>query len=245
MPSDLSYFNESDLDKGNLVKFHNSLSTTKLRDIFRESMGGLHMLDQDLTNVLQGYEKPDASNGLQEVKYWWGFSKLVHAFPVAGTVGWLIGRAGGDTKWHSIYFDSKTEECLSHDKEKAASKLNDIGREHLSNNRFSEALEYFSNAYTHSSTESNYNVSMKNRDLAQVQIDAEAFKRQVDEEFEAGRYSNAKQKYQQAYDKSTVRSNYNEYKKLINKAQSEVDAIGFKEEGDRLFDEKKIYRGSR
>ena len=156
MPTDLWYFSESYLDKGNLTKFHDFLPK-HLRKMFIESMGGY----KEGGNVLQGYRGPhnngssgdsqnlSAIDGLQEVKYWWGLSKHYNWIPFAGTLAYGIARAAGDTKWHSLYFDSKTEECLSHDKELAVEKLNDMGRKLYDSGKFAEAEEYFNNANSH------------------------------------------------------------------------------------------------
>lgn len=133
--TDLYHFWECDLNKDNLVSFANSLSP-RLRQHFVNSMGGLSLLDRDCTNVLQGYQGPkpngatgddskklEPNNGLQEVKFWWGPSKHLNWFPLVGSVVFGIARAASDTSDHSLYFDSETGVCLSHNKNEAASKL--------------------------------------------------------------------------------------------------------------------------
>jgi Flp pilus assembly protein TadD len=247
MPNDLYYFYDSDLNKGCLYDFINSLPSRKLQDIFKESMGGLSLLDRDMSNVLQGYRGPHntgdigdseylgASNGLQEVKYWWGVSKHLNWTPITGSIVYVAARAFGDTKWHSLYFDSKTGECLSHDKEVAASKLNDIGRQLFDSDKFNEAKEYFSNAYTHSNNKANYDIYKDNENKAKTEVDAINLNSQGDNLFRQGKYSEAQSKYQEAYDKSQVSKEYNTYKANRDIAKNELNAIELKNLGDQKF----------
>jgi tetratricopeptide (TPR) repeat protein len=158
MANDLYYFYESDFSKGNLIDFYNSLPV-HIRAKFVDSIGGMSVLDRDVTNVVQGYRGPrnngssgdskylGSSNGLQEVKFWFGVSKHLNWVPIVGSIVYGIARAAGDTAWHSLYFDSNTGECLSHDKNEAAQRLNEIGNEHHQAGRYEQALEYYQNAY--------------------------------------------------------------------------------------------------
>ncbi|WP_425361699.1 hypothetical protein [Candidatus Tisiphia endosymbiont of Mystacides longicornis] len=250
MPNDLYYFYESDLNRGNLVDFENSLPN-HLRNMLRHSMGGVSVLDRDITNVLQGYHGPHnngasgdseylgPSNGLQKVEYWWGVSKHFNWVPVAGWITFAAARAVGDTKWHSLYFDSKTGECLSHNKEIAASKLNDIGRQLFDSSKFNEAKEYFSNAYTHSNNKVNYDVYKNNENKAQTEVDAIKLNVQGDDLFNQGKYGEAQSKYQAAYDKSQVSNQYNKYSASREKAKTEIEAINLNSQGDILFNQGK------
>ena len=182
MGNDLYYFYESDFSKGNLVDFGNSLPS-HIRVKFADSMGGVTILDRDSTNVVQGYRGPKnngssgdseylgPSNGLQEVKFWFGVSKHLNWVPIAGWIVYAAGRAAGDTAWHSIYFDSNTGECLSHDKNKAASRLNDIGNDHYQATRYEQALEYYQHAYLNNSGNSHNDAVYKaNRANTLIQL---------------------------------------------------------------------------
>lgn len=223
MPNDLYHFHESDLNR-TLLGFYKNLPNEKLQKMFKASMGG--ELDKDSSDVLQGYRGPQdngdsgdsdylgPSYGLQEVKYWWGVSKHLNWIPVLGPLVYGIGRAVGDTKWHSLYFDNKTGECLSHDKEIAAHKLNKIGKELLASGKFHEAKEYFFNAYRHSNEKETYEKYNKNRDKAQAAIDksqsdtysnnqADTLYKEGCELFNQGEYEEAYDKFYQAYRKCT------------------------------------------
>lgn len=182
MPNDLYYFYESDFSKGDLVNFSNSLPS-HVRPMFRQSMGGLSVLDRDSLNVIQGYRGPKNNgssgdsaylgpiNGLQEVKFWWGVSKHVNWVPIAGNLTFLVGRAFSDTAWHSLFFDSTTGECLSHNKNEAADKLNNKGHQMFGEQKFEEASEYFNNAYQSCSSGYSSKILFKtNRDLAKSEI---------------------------------------------------------------------------
>ncbi|WP_341757415.1 tetratricopeptide repeat protein [Candidatus Tisiphia endosymbiont of Ditula angustiorana] len=250
MPNDLYYFYESDLDKGNFSKFYNSLPSSGLKKQFLNSIPKGNIC-WDSTWVLQGYkgpypngesgdsEKLSPSCGLQEVRYWWGVSKHINWIPIAGILVWgaskIAGKITDVSKWCSLYFDSKTGECLSHDKEVAASKLNDIGRQLFDSGKFNEAREYFSNAYTHSNNKANYDIYKDNENKAKTEVDAINLNSQGNNLFSQGKYSEAQSKYQEAYDKSQVSKEYNTYKANRDKAQTEIDAIGLKELGDKEF----------
>lgn len=157
MPNDLYYFYESDLNKGSWTGFVNSLPH-HLQEMFKNSMGE-GVVGKGPANVLQGYRGPHnngtsgdsgylgASNGLQEVRYWWGASKHMNWVPISGWIAYGTCRAIGDTNWHSLYFDSKTGECLSHNKNQATEKLNNKGWQLFQEGKYSEAAKYFNNAY--------------------------------------------------------------------------------------------------
>ncbi|MCZ6886644.1 MAG: tetratricopeptide repeat protein [Rickettsia endosymbiont of Ixodes persulcatus] len=204
--------------------------------------------------MLQGYRGPsnlcnngsgdsealESSNGIQEIKFWWGARKDLNSLiPVIGTISFLSGRVvqtvQGQLDWSSLYFDSKTGECLSHNKEVAASKLNEIGRQLFDNGKFSEAKEYFSNAYTHSSNKVNYDVYKDNINKAKAEIDAISLNSQGDNLFNQGRYREAHSKYQEAYDKSQITKEKNKYAICKDKAKAELNAIGLKKLGDVEF----------
>ncbi|WP_341792345.1 hypothetical protein [Rickettsia endosymbiont of Gonocerus acuteangulatus] len=147
----------------------------------------------------------------------------------------IAGKITNVSKWCSLYFDSKTGECLSHNKEVAASKLNEIGRQLFDNGKFSEAKEYFSNAYTHSSNKANYDVYKDNINKAKAETDAINLNSQGDNLFNQGRYHEAHNKYQEAYDKSQITKEKNKYALYKDKAKTELNAIGLKELGDVEF----------
>ena len=120
MPTDLSYFKESELNKFYIWDFIKSLPSDKVKQIFRNSLssGLMERGEGSYEIVLQGYrgphangssgdsEKLDACYGLQEVKYWYGKSKMINFLPIIGNVAYALSRTVHDTSWHSIYFDS-------------------------------------------------------------------------------------------------------------------------------------------
>ncbi len=246
MPNDLYYFYESDLSKGSWTGFVNSLPH-HLQEMFKNSMGG-GVVGKGPANVLQGYRGPHnngtsgdsgylgASNGLQEVRYWWGASKHINWVPISGWIAYGIYSAIGDTNWHSLYFDSKTGECLSHNKNQATEKLNNKGWQLFQEGKYSEAAEYFNNAYQACSSGYQNEQTFKNNiDKAKAELDAINLNSQGDNLFNQGKYHEAHSKYQEAYDKSQVNTQYNKYSTNRDKAKAELNAIGLKELGDVEF----------
>ncbi|WP_041405424.1 tetratricopeptide repeat protein [Rickettsia rhipicephali] len=236
MPNDLYYFYESDLNKGSWTDFVNSLPH-HLQEMFKNSMGE-GVVGKGPANVLQGYRGPHnngtsgdsgylgASNGLQEVRYWWGASKHMNWVPISGWIAYGICSAIGDTNWHSLYFDSKTGECLSHNKNQATEKLNNKGWQLFQEGKYSEAAEYFNNAYQACSSGYQNEQTFKNNiDKAKAELDAINLNSQGDNLFNQGRYHEAHSKYQEAYDKSQVSTQYNKYSTNRDKAKAELDAI--------------------
>ncbi|MGN7619489.1 MAG: hypothetical protein ACTJLN_01500 [Rickettsia amblyommatis] len=201
-------------------------------------------------NVLQGYRGPHnngtsgdsgylgASNGLQEVRYWWGASKHMNWVPISGWIAYGTCRAIGDTNWHSLYFDSKTGECLSHNKNQATEKLNNKGWQLFQEGKYSEAAEYFNNAYQACSSGYQNEQTFKNNiDKAKAELDAINLNSQGDNLFNQGKYHEAHSKYQEAYDKSQVSTQYNKYSTNRDKAKAELDAINLNSQGDNLFNQ--------
>ncbi|KAL1489920.1 hypothetical protein ABEB36_013846 [Hypothenemus hampei] len=251
MPTDLDYFSEEKLNNGCWTSFANSLPH-HLQQMFKIAVGK-GLVGKSIGNVLQGYYGPDnngdsgdsrylgASNGLQEVKYRWGATKHMNWVPVYGWIVFGICRALGDTSWNSLYFDSKTGKCLGYNKESAASKLNEIGKLFFDNGKFSEAKEYFNNAYTHSSYTKNYDVYKSNRENAKAEIDAIKLNSEGDDLFNQGKYHEAHSKYHEAYDKSNVSRQSNIYSTNRDKAKAEIDAINLNSEGDDLLNQGKYH----
>ncbi|ALN41222.1 hypothetical protein ASQ44_03625 [Rickettsia rhipicephali] len=246
MPNDLYYFYESDLSKGSWTGFVNSLPH-HLQEMFKNSMGG-GVVGKGPANVLQGYRGPHnngtsgdsgylgASNGLQEVRYWWGASKHMNWVPISGWIAYGICSAIGDTNWHSLYFDSKTGECLSHNKNQATEKLNNKGWQLFQEGKYSEAAEYFNNAYQACSSGYQNEQTFKNNiDKAKAELDAINLNSQGDNLFNQGRYHEAHSKYQEAYDKSQITKEKNKYTICKDKVKAELNAIGLKKLGDVEF----------
>jgi hypothetical protein len=185
MPSDLDYFRESDLNKECFKTFYHGLPSEDLKKQFLNSMPK-NDLCWSSGWVLQGYKGPypngDSGDsqklspncGLQEVRYWWGLSKHLNWVPIAGSIVWgmakIVHSMTDVSKWCSLYFDSKTGECLSHDKDVAASKLNDKGDQLFNSGKYEEAKEYFSNAIAHSNKKANQDAYKANRDKVQAKI---------------------------------------------------------------------------
>ncbi len=83
--------------------------------------------------VLQGYRGPGylcngksgdsghlyASDGIQEVRYWYGCPKKYLLIPIGGLLGFPIIRAFEDTDWYSMFFDASTGEALSKNRAEA------------------------------------------------------------------------------------------------------------------------------
>lgn len=137
MSGDLYYFYESDLDRTNLQDFYNGLPS-HLQGKFKASLNVSKISKGD---VLQGYRGPsnmcnggsgdsgtlNESHGLQEIKYWWGARKDMNYVPLVGNSWYALERSWqkilGELEWSSLYFDSRTGECLSHDRDVALEKL--------------------------------------------------------------------------------------------------------------------------
>ncbi|KAL1490039.1 hypothetical protein ABEB36_013950 [Hypothenemus hampei] len=197
--------------------------------MFKISVGE-GVVDKGCGNVLQGYYGPynngdsgdsgylGASNGLQEVKYKWGATKHMNWVPVSGWIAFGICRAIGDTSWNSLYFDRQ---------------------QLFDNGKFSEAEEYFNNAYTHSSYTKNYDVYKSNRENAKAEIDAINLNSEGDDLFNEGKYHEAHSKYHEAFDKSNVSRQYKIYSTNLKKAKVEIDAINLNSKGDGLFNQGK------
>jgi hypothetical protein len=246
---DIDYFYERDLNRTNIVYFYNSLPS-HLQSRFKEG-GNAEII---LGNVLQGYRGPsnlcnrgsgdsgalESSYGVQEIKFWWGTSKCLNILPVSGSVVFfairIVQKCKGELDWSSLYFDSKTGECLSHDKDEASEKLNNKGCQLFQEGKYVEAAEYHNNAYQFcSSRYCNEQAFRNNRDKAKTEVDAINLNSQGDNLFNQGRYNEAQSKYQEAYNKSTVATNKATYDACKSKAKVELDAIGLKELGDKEF----------
>ncbi|QWB86748.1 hypothetical protein JRD95_00804 [Rickettsia parkeri] len=236
MPNDLYYFYESDLNKGSWTGFVNSLPH-HLQEMFKNSMGE-GVVGKGPANVLQGYRGPHnngtsgdsgylgASNGLQEVRYWWGASKHMNWVPISGWITYGICSAIGDTNWHSLYFDSKTGECLSHNKNQATEKLNNKGWQLFQEGKYSEAAEYFNNAYQACSSGYQNEQTFKNNiDKAKAELDAINLNSQGDNLFDQGRYHESHNKYQEAYNKSQITKEKNKYAVNQEKAQTIINKL--------------------
>ncbi|BES99171.1 Hypothetical protein NTJ_11987 [Nesidiocoris tenuis] len=93
----------------------------------------------------------EPSNGLQEIKFWWGARRDLNFIPVAGSILYLMGRAlqkiDGQSKWRSLYFDSKTGKCLSHKKHRALHELSHKGIQLFREGKIADGVEYQRNAY--------------------------------------------------------------------------------------------------
>jgi tetratricopeptide (TPR) repeat protein len=254
MPSDLDYFKESDFNKGNFRTFYNNLPSEDLKQKFLKSVPN-DRIRWDLTWVNQGYkgpypngasgdsEKLSPSYGLQEVSYWWGVAKTINLVPGAGLLVWGVSKAISSaldlSKWCSLYFDSKTGECLSHDKEIAASILNNNGVKLTVSGKYEEAREYFFNAYKNSCNkeyQDKYNTNWGN---AKIEVDAMNLNLQGSKLFEQRRYVEAQSKYQEAYNKTQVSKQYDTYMANWSKAQTEIDAINLNIEGSNLFEQRR------
>ena len=239
MSGDLDYFQESDLNRSNIEDFYKSLPSEELKEQFNNSLdieGKLPAL-----NVLQGYRGPHThtngssgnsdtlgpSYGLQEIKHYWGPTKHINWAPLVGSVSWIGMKAAsvirGDFKWHSLYFDSKTGECLSHDINIAATKLDSKGSDLYKQDKYSEAAEYHKNAYYSCSEYKNKQScehNWYNAEAAELNKEGDKLKSEK-------RYDEAIEKYQQAYDKcpdieGDCRNNRTMYQ--INKAAAQKAA---------------------
>jgi tetratricopeptide (TPR) repeat protein len=235
MSKDLDYFKESDFGKGNFTTFYNNLPSSELKVKFLNSFPSSHPYFRPPW-VYQGYKGPDPNgesgesekllpiSGLQEVRFWWGPSKHINWVPLLGTAVWSIGKvvsnATGLSDWHSLYFDEKTGEFLSHDKEAAASKLNDTGLQLFDSGKYEEAKEYFRNACVHSTNKENYNAFRINDNKVQAEIDRMANLN----------CEEANESEQSECDNGQVKS---------EEAQAEIDAINLNSEGDILFEQRK------
>jgi hypothetical protein len=124
MTTDISYFSEGKMNAENYRLFGFTLPA-RLHD--------LHYIGRRFDNVLQGYRGPaylcdgscgdsghlEASNGIQEVRFWYGCTKKMLLVPVVGWFFFGVGRANEDMDWRSIFFDATTGEALSKDRAEA------------------------------------------------------------------------------------------------------------------------------
>lgn len=163
MPTDLSYFFEENM---NSDKFLRRLPS-HLSKMFKESFD-----NYDGASVMQEHKGPiDLHCGLKEVSYWYGISKHYNWAPIAGQFFFAIGRIMMDTKWHSLYFDSLTGECLGYDKSDATEKLNSKGMQLLEEKDFKMAIQYFENTIKCCSvTNNDASKFRKNLNLAQAEM---------------------------------------------------------------------------
>ncbi|BES99167.1 Hypothetical protein NTJ_11985 [Nesidiocoris tenuis] len=250
MATDLDRFYEKDLDRTNVLDFYNSLPG-HLQSKFRKST----RICLGWGNVLQGYRGPShmrnngsgdsgelgPSNGLQEIKHWWGARKDLNSrIPVLGTavfgLGRVVQKAQGVLEWGSLFFDSKTGECLSHDKNEASDELHKNGRRLFDERKYSEAREYFSNAYQSCSSGYLNERTFKNAiDEAQVEIEADNLNSSGNQLFEQGKYVEAVEKYREARVRSKIDDKYGTYRANEEKAESETEASILNSHGDSLF----------
>jgi hypothetical protein len=173
---DLFYFQESKMNEGIIKTFYNKLPS-KLKQHFLNSVpNDLDAWDSEI-RVLQGYKGPFPNGGsadsqilaprfgLQEVRYWWGPAERMYMF-------WGLSQLVNShwSQWFHLYFDENTGECLSHDLEEAAAKLNNKGQQLFANGKYDEAKEYFGNACEHSNIKANWNDYKANENKAQAKM---------------------------------------------------------------------------
>ena len=121
---DIDYFSESKMNAVNHINFKHRLPSNLKIFLAKYSVH---------PQVLQGYRGPPAlvdgscgdseviypSNGMQEIRYWYGTSKSMNLIPVLGWIAFGMARASDDCDWYSIFFDESTGEALSTDKNEA------------------------------------------------------------------------------------------------------------------------------
>jgi hypothetical protein len=234
---DLEHFKEETLN-GSTAAFYYNLPSQRLKDIFQKAANNYI----NYAIFLQGYRghQPDGSssdsgrleesNGIQEIRFWWGITEYINYLPFFGSLAYGMSRVIDDTNWHSLYFDSQTGDALSHDISEAASKLNDIGLEHLNNNRFEKAMIYFKNAFHHSAN-NEYKANQKkvNEKVAQMLCN------EGQNLFDRGQFSDAENKFQEAFKMSQMQNEFEKYQQKKERAAAEKEAESLNAQGDDLF----------
>jgi hypothetical protein len=233
---EIDYFTEKKLvemfsygNRGVLSFYNNSVYIPSfIKDIFK---------DYNRESVIQGYkghevdgstgdsEKLEAKYGLQEVRFWMGWTKHALWSPITGWPSFAVGRLFGATQWKSCYFDEITGQFLSQEKGEAARRLNELGNEHHQAGRYEQALVYYQNAYLNNSGNSHEVKTIYNNGIikARAELDAIELKGEADTAFSEGRYADAKVKYQAAYNKSAVAREKDKYTAGLAKAQVEIE----------------------
>ena len=171
-------------------------------------------------------ESYGSSNGITTLSYKVGVSNHVwwSAFSGAGIGAGIAKEIVNDRQsWQYVYFDQNTGEYLSRsNKNDAASKLNDKGITLLGSGNFSEAKEYFNNAYINSSNKTDYDKFANSRDATALAIEAQTL-------LNSGKFSEAKDKFQAAYSLS-----------IVSKFSNCKEAANIAAEAQRLLNEGKF-----
>jgi tetratricopeptide (TPR) repeat protein len=208
---DMEYFTKERMDHY-LRDFHRSLPE-HLWVAFRSNYS-LGVFDRDVLSVLQDYQKFSPNNGVIEIRFWYACSKLYNLVPIAGTLGFLIGRAFTNQDWHYMYFDEATGAVMSKDqamenksKNRQADILHTEGSNLYKQGKYQEAYNKFNEAYRLCTSKyKNEEQFKKNRDEAKKQLD-----NKIQELIKTAEKSYDEKKYQEA------KINYDDLFNQLNK----------------------------
>ncbi|XP_055523336.1 uncharacterized protein LOC129717460 isoform X2 [Wyeomyia smithii] len=130
--------------------------------------------------------------------------------------------------------------CTAYEKCKLADRLFQEGIEMFNQGKYKEAYDKFSQACDTCTSGYNRSGTFKiRRDEASREMMAAALNTEGDLLFRQGQFSEARSKYQEAYDNCQIRTQYMTYKANINRSRTELQAQGFCTEADALFGQHK------
>lgn len=262
---DIDYFSEDKMSSYTMTKFAFSLPV-HLREALIKSLNSSRIINRSLPDrlimgVLQGYRGPESlcngssgdsgelnsTDGLQEIRFWNGTSKLLNLAPIYGTLVFCLGRMAGDTAWHSLYFDSNTGEFLGTTKQEAHNKkfenrnneaeiLNQQGIKLYSEGKYKEAAAKQEQAYQKCT--SGYKAEQIFKENA-TQAKAQALNVEGNKFYSQNNYTEAIKKYQEAYNlcPSSKTADRETFKNNIQNAQGENEAMSINTEAQQLFDQ--------
>ena len=128
---------------------------------------------------LQDYKKT-SKDGLDEIKFWYGSTKFIMVVsPALFGITRGVDKATGMSAWKHLYFDSLTGKCLASDRQEAASKLNQIGMGHLSQNELSSAIHYFDMATKNTEKDNSEKASAYMTNLAQAYFNSKCLRKAI------------------------------------------------------------------
>lgn len=251
---DIDYFTKDKMQNKGTFNFNKHLPY-RLEKIFRHALRDRNLID-DSTSEMKHYDRSE-SNGLTAIRIKTGMDNNVAWIPITGWIA-IAASAALEDYCHPVYFDTNTGECLGTDKNKAASRLNDIGNDHYQAVRYEQALEYYQHAYLNNSGNSHNDAVYKaNRANTLIQLGryedsiaeadralgldsgydrakntkARAYSAWASKLWDEKKYTESAAKYKLAYE--TCTSGY-EYEQLYRNNWHNSQAEAYNQEGHRL-----------
>jgi tetratricopeptide (TPR) repeat protein len=230
---DANYFTEHKMNEMDSKHFVEALPRP-LREEFSKYLTEGQVRLQDY--VLQGYETK-TFYGVKEIRFWYGLTKHLNWFPIAGQVVILINRLLVSSSWRSIYFDETTGDMINSEEAERRRSVNQEAEEHYSKGekfnkegKYEEAMNEFDVAYAKSSETYKKKSSFhESRVKAQSKL-AESNKTEGVELLNRKEFKSAAKKFQIAMENAQNDTERNKYK--AERDHAEAQALS--EEGDKL-----------